>query len=159
MLIFQSKIPWTFYLLVGFLISTSILFTTFAIIGRLDIDASIFCVVLFNVIAFLLFGRYLCKLRVYDNKILITYIYPIKFTKTFTFNKVSEIDARGDTVGSSWGLLIPGVPAMLHRGFYRLYLTDESGALKDIKYNINESDNKKFIEILNSHRVTKKPGS
>ena len=159
MLLFQSKIPWTFYALLVFLISTSVLFIIFAIIGRLDVDASVFCIILFNVIAFLLFGRYLCRLRLYDNKISITYIYPIKFTRSFQFDSISEIDARGDTVHSPLGLLIPWTPAYIHRGFYRLYLTDGDGKLKDIKYNINEIDNEKFLQILNSRRVTYKPGS
>lgn len=148
MIRFQSKTPMAFYFLLAFLALTTVLFLVFIIIGRLDILSSVICIIFSNALAFYLFGRYLCIFKLLDNKISLTFIYPIKWTKEYVFNNISEIDNRGDSVSSPLGLLIPGMHSSLSRGFYRLYLTDNDGRLLDIKYNISETDNDKLIRIL-----------
>ena len=147
MVIFQSKTPLAYYFLIGFLTLTIIVFTSFAIIERLDILSSIFCVVTLNLFAFYLFGRYMCILTLMKDKIILTSLYLNK-KQEFKFNGISELDFRGDTVRSALGMLVPGTNYSFQRGFYRLYLTDKKGILLDIKYNISEADNEKVLKML-----------
>ncbi len=145
---FKSRTPFTYYFLLTFLIMTILLFSIFAIIERLDIVSAIFCIVLSNLLAFYLFGRYLCILTLKDDTLLLTFLYPFRKTRQYIFKGISEIDFRGDTVRSAVGILVPGTNSAFHRGFYRLYLTDTSGQLFDIKYNISEADNEKLLKAL-----------
>lgn len=150
--LFSSKKPFTYYFLIGFLIVSSTFFLLYQILGKLDIGSSIFCILFFNLILFFLFGRYLCILKLYNNKIVVSYIYPFRYKTEFLFNKIIEIDFRGDTTYNTVGGILLGLttestlaPRNNYRGFFRLYLTIEENKLLDIKYNISESENGKFL--------------
>lgn len=148
MIKFQSKIPFTYYFLTVFLVFTVILFSVFAIIERLDVTSSIFCIIVSNLIFFYLFGRYLCTLTLTDDKIQLAFLYPFKVNKEYIFNGISDLDFRGASLQHIKGVLIPELDPTFNRGFYRLYLTDNNGKLLDIKYNIGASDNEKLMKIL-----------
>ncbi len=146
---FKSKIPTAYYCLLTFLTFTVILFSTFFLVGRLDLISSVMGLIILNLLCFYLFGRYLCVVELSDNRISLKYLYPFQYNKTYEFRGVSELDFRADVVQSSFGLLLPGANTSINRSYYRLYLTDENGKLLDIKYNINEIDNKRLVKTLN----------
>jgi|GEM_PF-3320993 len=139
MLYFQSTKPISYYFLLGLLAFTIVLFSIFAIIGRLDISSSVICIIGINLLAFYLIGRYLCILNLSENKIILTYIYPFKIIREYKFKGISEVDSRNN---------YEGLEPTFNRGFYRLYLTDNDGKLLDIKYNISEKENREFITLL-----------
>lgn len=148
MIAFNSKTPFTYYFLLCFFVFTLILFSVFTIIGRLDIVSSIFCIILFNLVVFYKFGRYICTLTLTDEKIQITFLYPFKKHKEYLFNGISNLDFRGASLQNIKGVLVPELDPSFNRGYYGLYLTDNSEQLLYIKYNISESDNEKFMNIL-----------
>jgi hypothetical protein len=145
---FQSKTPITYYFLLAFLVFTIILFSIFAIIERLDVTSSIFCIILSNLIVFYLFGRYICRLTLTEDKIQLTFLYPFKTKREYAFTGISELDFRGASLQNINGKLVPELDPVINRGFYRLYLIDNNGKLFDIKYNISQGDNEKLMKIL-----------
>jgi hypothetical protein len=62
-----------------------------------------------------------------------------------------EIDSRGDSIQNSF------LPSTIYRGFFRLYLTVDEGQVIDIKYNIGELDNEKFLIKLGKMASDRKP--
>lgn len=145
---FHSKTPFTYYFLLVFLVLTITLFSVFAVIERLDVISSIFCIVLSNLIIFYLFGRYICRLTLINDKIQLVYLYPFRVNREYVFNGISDLDFRGASLQNIRGVLIPELDPSFNRGYYRLYLTDNNGRLLDIKYNISANDNEKLMKIL-----------
>ncbi|MNJ92961.1 hypothetical protein D3C87_106380 [compost metagenome] len=152
---FKSEKPISYYLLLAILVFTIVLFSVFAVIGRLDITSSIISIIGINLFTFYFIGRYLCILRLFEDRISLTYIYPFKIEREYNFNGISEIDGRGNYDYHS-SQLDGGLGRTFYRCFYNLYLTDNDGKLLNIKYNISEKENREFIVLLQKLIAKKK---
>ena len=144
MAIFESKTPIIFHLLKYSLVISPLLFAGLILFQRLDIISSVLVFFVINTLLYCLFGRYVCRLTLFNDRLIVHYLYPVSYKKEYLFTTIEEVDARDDSIYN------------LYRGFYRLYISTSEGTIYDVKYNINGSDNEKFLYQM--HKLMKQSG-
>lgn len=145
--IFESKLPFEYYIFFGGVIAITLLFTVFIIIGRLDFGSGLFCMVLFNSLLYIPTGRFLARIKLYNNKLEIKYILPWDKSKTYYFDKISDVDKRPDTVFNLIGLLTSR-DSLHFRGFKRLYFLSNDKEMVHLRYNISDDSDYELINKL-----------
>jgi hypothetical protein len=95
----------------------------------------------FAIYCYVLFGRYLANITLYQHQIKVSYLFPWNKTVEFQFDKLTAIEFREfdlvDRFSRHW-----------YRGGKRLYIKDGVDNVCQFKYTINVSDNRKLLQAL-----------
>jgi hypothetical protein len=138
-----TKVPLGYHIMIILIPAAFIFFLTAAIKQRLDPGQATFCFIIFTVIIYACFGRYLAKIVLYGNRVEVKYLFPWNRPLTFEFKRLSEMENEGI---SSFRQSYPG--HWWYRGYKWLYLKNEQGASCRINYNINDSDDALLVNEL-----------
>jgi hypothetical protein len=145
--ILETKTPWALYFVTISIAGVFILFFTFALIGRLDIGGSIFCFSFISLAIYANYGRFLAKVRLYRNRIEVTYYFPWYSPVTFEFDKLAEIDHQPHPLTISF--------RQWYYAFQKLDLTNSNGNFCNIRYNINHKNDKELLLELSKKLIKK----
>lgn len=136
--------PFYFYLTVSLWSILVVLFITVIKIRELDyegVKAVFFIFLFFIVYVYIIFGRYLAHIKLYNHHIEINYVFPWNKPQKFSFETLAEIEFREfdliDRLSRKW-----------YRGGKWLYLKNKKGEGFQFKYSINSSENEKLLEKL-----------
>ncbi len=141
--VFQTtKRPFYFYFTTLFwLILFFILVFKFREFDRDAIIDTVIVLVCFAIFFYILFGRYLANIALYENKIHINYLFPWNKGIEFRFDKLKEIEFKEfefiDRLSYSW-----------YHGGNWLYLKNDLDEICQFKYTINNSDNARLLKEL-----------
>jgi hypothetical protein len=136
----QTKTPLNFYVTVLLIASFFLLFLTFALIGRLGFGAAGFCFVLFSLLSYVYFGRYLARVTLHHHGIKITYLFPWDSNTAFTFKSLSSIQSKDRpllTDSNRW-----------YRSYQTLHLINEKGEAWQAHYQIDEASQQFLTQTL-----------
>lgn len=136
--------PFYFYLTLSLLLALIILLIAVIVVRDLDNDGikAVFLIFLFSgFFVYLVFGRYLSNIILFNHHIEINYLLPWNRSKKFSFNSLTEIQVRDfefiDRLTNKW-----------YRGGKWLFLKNEKGEVCQFRYSINSSENEKLLEEL-----------
>ena len=146
--ILRSKTPFNFYLTVITIASLFIFFLILTIIGRLDPGQAFFCFLVFTACIYARFGRYLAKIVLYKDKIEVFYFFPWNRPLTFEFKQLTEIIYQDKPVLSPFNKYRSAEAYPWYRCYKSLCLQNEKNEVCEIKYNINDSEDRDLLTEL-----------
>jgi len=144
--LWSTKNPVNFYVLITCLLVLLVFFLSLALMERLDWGGAFFCFLIFGGITYGYLGRYLARITLYKDRMEVTYFVPWNRPILFQFRSIVSLESLEKP--DFFSILRFTRDYAWYRQYMRLCLSNEEGKVCEIKYNIDRSRNRQFLDEL-----------